>query len=136
MNRAQIFMRTAISVLMVLGLVGALASCGMKDLSSQEQHSVIAGKLTSHYIWAHGEFQRLEKELPESAQDELEALRGPMNDVKDLLDSYLGLVIAEQTKKATEKKHAVKNELATLTSRIVQLGLKYGVEIKEQPDEQ
>jgi len=109
----------------------ALSGCANKDLTSQEQHRVAAKQLVQEYEWLHQEVQRLDQVLPSQAREDLQELKGPLNDLKQVLDSYLGFVIAGAIEDAEKHGARLQQETNRLITRVVALGLKYGVEVTE-----
>lgn len=86
-------MKQLIKYFLFFSLLTIVASaCGSKDLSSIEQHKIVAKKLTTLYIDLHDQYLQLEKDLPDKYIPELEKAAKPMNTARELLSSYLSLV--------------------------------------------
>jgi hypothetical protein len=123
------------AIVLVLALLALVASgCGWKNVTPEEKHRIVAKELGQLYIDAHHDFQRLEQELPASAQDELDELREPMNDAKDLIGDYLDLVIADHIEDAGAKEREVRRKINEIVGRIVRLGIKYGVTVESEKE--
>jgi len=121
----------AVVVFLLAPLV--LSSCADKQLTPMEKQLIAAEEAMDQYTTAYNAFQSLEKNLPPGeAQEKLDQFREPMNDLHDAIVSYVDVVLTMNIEDAQQREKELTQKSQKIIMDLIQLGLKYGVEVKEE----
>jgi hypothetical protein len=132
-----LYMVSCAVLMIALWLMVFVVGCADRQLTVAEQLRVTSYGAGELVIKAHEAYDYLEVNLPERGQDDLQAFAEPLNDARDMAIDYVALAIAVSEGEETDQdpevmRQEVRAKIVTLLADLVELGIKYGVDVKEE----